>query len=169
MARQPSLISMNIGSNRSVVFSVPYKIIEYFGIIVVGDAAAAKSYLRKRKPHERKIHQKGTINATVVRTVSVEGAEFPDMRTPEAGFIAGKLIKIPTQLNSDPADPNSSFRMVSLRTPSIATNYCIAMWMNQVFVTKKPTYFLTPSGRKYPVNVPIIADPNPGNDVPVTP
>lgn len=167
MAVQPDLISMNIGSNRDIVFAVPHKIVDYFGIVTTGEVNTIKSYMRKKKAHDRKVHQKGTLNATVVRTVPVEGAEYPDMHTPNSGFIAGKLIKIPTQLNTRQGDLTSPFRMVSLRVPSIATNYCIAMWINSRFVNKKPIYFLTNSGRKYPVNVPIIADPNPGNDAPV--
>lgn len=164
MARQPELVTMDIGSNRLINISVPYKIIEYFGI-VSGGVAVAQPYLRKRKPYIRKVRS-STLNDTIVKTISVEGAEWQDIRTPSTQGVMGKLIKIPTQLHAIAGDPTSPIRLVSMRIPSIATNYVIAMWINQRFVSKKPTYYITSSGGKYPVNVANVVDPNPGNDAP---
>lgn len=164
MAVQPDLVEMNIGSGKVIVFAVPHKIVDYFGIAI--SAAGPIGYLRKKESHNRKVREKGALNDTVVKTIFVETAEWYDVKGGGSGKIAGKLIKIPTELHVNANDPLSPIRFVSLRIPSVATNYSIAQWMKVKFTTKKPSYYIANSGRRYPVNVTTQADPNPGNNDP---
>ncbi|WP_009631023.1 hypothetical protein [Synechocystis sp. PCC 7509] len=168
MAQAVGVVDMNIGSGRTIHVVVPQKIITYFGIAV--SATPIEGYLRKRKAYTRKVRESGALNDRVVRVAAVEGAEWYDSRGANSGGIIGKLIKIPTQLRADPAVATSPIRLVSLRVPAAASNYAIAQWIKGKFVSKPPGYYITNSGVLYPTNVPVQADPNPGNTVPpVTP
>jgi hypothetical protein len=164
MARKPLNILMNIGSGRTVLVPVPQSIIDYFNLTAAVVAGATTGVARERKAHTRRVFNRDSLTTTVVKTVGVGVSRWQDVGgRKRGGRGSGKLIKIPTELLYDTANPAKGHRLVSLRIPNAATNYAIAMWINTVFTAHKPAYFLTPSGQQYPVAVPNIADPNPGN------
>lgn len=169
MAREPLSVPMNLGSGRTVFVKVPQSIIDYFNLTAAVTAGTTTSVRRERKAHTRRVFNRDVLNATVVKTAAVEKAEWQDVGgRAKTSRGRGKLIKIPTELPYDAANVSKGYRLVSLRVPNAATNYVIAMWINTKFTAHKPKYFLTPSGQQYPVAVPTVADPNPGNDEPST-
>lgn len=155
-------IDMNLGSGRTVQINVSKAIKDYFNI-TASAATTSQATLRKRKAHTRRVFNRDTLDVTVKSQAGVRDAEWYDTKNQRGRRGSGKLIKIPTELPYNAAAPSSGFRLVSTRVPATATNYVIANWINTKFTAHKPSYFLTPSGVKYPVNVPAQADPNPGN------
>ncbi|AFZ31638.1 hypothetical protein Glo7428_3151 [Gloeocapsa sp. PCC 7428] len=165
MAREAQLVPMNIGSGRTVFVKVPAKVIDYFGMEAAVVAGTTTQTNRERRAHTRKRYVKDQLSGTTEATpVAVGVARWVDVGgRSRRGRAQGKLIIVPTEIPHNPNDLSRGYRMVSLRVPGNATNYSIAMWINTTFTTHKPAYFLTPSKQKYPVAVPNVADPNPGN------
>lgn len=170
MAREALNVPMNIGSGRTVFVPVPQKIIDYFGMTAAVTAGTTTAITRERKPHTRKRYKADSLGTATENPIAVGTARWQDVGGRKLkGRAKGKLIKIPTEIPNVPGDLSKGYRITSLRVPGSATNYCIAMWLNTTMTTKKPAYFITPSGQSYPVAVPTVADPNPGNGATPTP
>lgn len=170
MAREPLNVPMNIGSGRIVFVPVPQKIIDYFGMSAAVIAGTTTAITRKRDAHTRKRYKADDLGGATNTPIAVGEARWQDVGGRKLkGKGKGKLIKIPTEIPKDPANLSKGYRITSLRVPAGATNYVIAMWLNTTMTSKKPAYFLTPSGQSYPVAVPTVADPNPGNGTTPTP
>lgn len=170
MAREPLNVPMNIGSGKTVFVPVPQKIIDYFGMTAAVVAGTTTAITRERGPHTRKRYKADELGAATNTPIAVGTSRWQDVGgRKRKGRAKGKLIKFPTEIPNDPTNLAKGYRIVSLRVPGNATNYAIAMWLNTTMTTKKPAYFLTPSGQSYPVAVPTVADPNPGNDTTTTP
>ena len=146
---------------------MPKKIADYFDITISpAEASPTVPTQRERAAHTRKLRSKDALNDTVIKEVAVQKAKFYDAGTRKRGGRgSGKAIKVPTELYNEPGVASSGVRYVTLRVPSNAINYAIAMWINTRFgASHKPNHFLTPSGQRYPTNVQTVADPNPGEE-----
>jgi hypothetical protein len=150
------VVAMDIGSDRVVRFNVKEDVITRFGI--VEDTAEPKAILRARKAHTRSLYD--ASGAARSDTVNVERSTWYDISGGVADFGAGKAIKIPLGFKT----AKGIERYTTIRIPAKATNFAIASWIDKKFVRNKPNHFITPNGRRYPTNVPTVADLNPGED-----
>ena len=147
---------MDIGSDRVLRFNVKEGVATRFGI--VADTTEAEAKLRSRKAHTRTLYD----DAGVARsdTVNVERSTWYDISGGVSDFGAGKPFKIPLGLKTT----KGIERYVVIRIPGKATNFAVANWIDKKFVRNKPNHFITPNGRRYPTNVPTVADLNPGEE-----
>lgn len=157
MPSKPAVI--DIGSSRVVRFNVREDIMTYFGI--TEDTTEPEAILRRRKAHTRSLYD--GLTGTARTTTNVEASEWYDV-TSISAFGSGKPIKVPTALKS-----KELTRYVVIRVPASATNFAIATWIDKKFTKNKPSYFYTPNGRRYPTNIPTVADVDPGDNPPPTP
>lgn len=152
------VVAIDIGSNRVVRFNLKEEVIEYFGLTV--DTTEPEAPLRRRKAHTRSLYD--GLSATARTSTNVAASEWYDVKAASA-FGSGKPIKVPTKLLSGP-DGRETIRHVIIRVPADATNFAVATWIDKKFTKNKPGYFYTPNGRRYPTDVPAVADVDPGDD-----
>lgn len=116
---------------------------------------------RTRKPYERKVYTNASAT-THIATTQVKNVI--KVYTPQKNRInSGKKIKVPSGLRSVPSSltgaaataPNAgSVRLMTINFPHGASNYQIARWMTvNIPETRRPQYFITPSGNKKRTNV----------------
>lgn len=154
-ARTYNLVEMELNSSTTISIPVRSDIITYFGIPVGTTTVQKKT--RKVKEHTRKINSLGLTDQTQ-KTINVPENDFDDViGRPRKGRGGNKNIRVPSKL----VTAKGKVRFATIRIPQIATNYTIALWIKDKFAANQPTYFLTNAGRKYPVNVPASANPNP--------
>ena len=157
-------VAIDIGSGRVARFNVKDTVADYFGIAV--DTVETEATLRRRKSHTRSLYD--GLSNTVRTTTNVEASEWYDVSGGVSEFGAGKPIRIPSALKTGAAG-RETIRYVTVRVPGSATNFAIATWINKKFTKNKPSYFYTPNGRRYPTNVPTVADVDPGDNIESTP
>lgn len=116
---------------------------------------------RTRKPHERKVYTNASATSNIATTQvdRVVKTYIPDKNR----INSGKKIKVPSGLRSVPtsitgdaaAAPNAgSVRMMTLNFPNRASNYQVARWLTvNIPETRRPQYFITPSGARRRTNV----------------
>jgi hypothetical protein len=157
----PKTVAIDVGSGKTIAFSVSDFIFSYFGLNETALDQTPK--LKRRKQHTRQLYDKETGLPRDGVTANVPTSEWYDVPAAQADII-GKNIQVPTEIPRRPG--STEMRMKTIRVPNKASNYAIAVWIKKGFdAAKRPTYFLTPSGKRYPVNVtdPPGGDVNPGN------
>lgn len=111
---------------------------------------------RNRKSHERRIYTNASANDSIATT---QVDNVVKVYTPEKNRInSGKKIKVPSGLRSVPTSltgaaataPNAgTARLMTINFPHGASNYQIARWLTvNIPETRRPAYFITPSGAK---------------------
>ena len=153
-------VAMDIGSGRVARFNVREDILDYFNI--AEDTKEPEAKLRRRKAHTRSLYD--GLTDTSRTSTNVEASEWYDVSGGVSRFGAGKPIKVPTELKTGTTG-RETVRHVVIRVPQSATNFAIATWIDLKFFAHKPSYFITPNGRRYPTNVPRVSDVDPGDDV----
>lgn len=154
-------VEIELGSGKSQAFNIRSDVATYFGITTLG-ATAQAPVLRTRKAHTRQLYANGLGDATSATTTNVPKAEWYVVKNPISELGSGKAIRVPTKLTTT----KGNIRYATIRVPAGASMLAIAQWIKAKFdATKRPDYFLTPSGQRHPTNVTVVADPNPGNAV----
>jgi hypothetical protein len=149
-----SAVPIDLGSKNTGAVNVRSDIIGYFN---VPTAATSLTPVLKTRAAYTYSKKNGLGDATGTPK-TVEKSEWYDLPTaPRRG--TGKSIRIPTELKTD----KGTLRFITLRFPSGATNLAISNWIAEYFKAHTPSYFITPSGTRYPVSDVTLADLNPGN------
>lgn len=147
-------VEMDIGSNRTVILNIRSDVATYFGITASTTASEAV-VTRRRKAHTRKIYD-GLSDASAT-TVNVDVSTWLTVKK-AADVGSGKLIRIPTKLTNG----SGGVRFTSIRVPGNANIASISKFLySKSDAAKRPAFFLTESGAKYPV-VNVTGDVNPG-------
>ena len=156
-AKTTSLLAFELSSTVKVGINVRSDVIAYFGINAAAMQFTTVTRTRNKDGKSRSTYVGGINDATAVNT-AVKMTTYSDVNgRPQKGRSHLKLITIPTTRTT----PRGTIRTVRIHFPSRASNYAIAMWINNHFSANKPNFFLTPAGRRYPVNVPNVANPDP--------
>ncbi|NJL03017.1 MAG: hypothetical protein HC910_21530 [Spirulinaceae cyanobacterium SM2_1_0] len=146
---------IDIGSNRTRFVNIPDDVIVYFGITAAAQSTDPK--LRTRAAHTRQVYS--DLDDNTGQQVSVEASEwYATSAIAEEG--SGKPVIIPTKKTTT----KGNTRTVTLRFPGDASVYSIQKFVKTRFLTNTPDWIKMASGRRYPVDVASVADPNPGND-----
>jgi hypothetical protein len=160
------IVTMDIGSGRTISFNVREEVVAFFGIDVA-PATAIEPRRRERKPFEYNRKKLGDDGAgTLVR---VERSIWYDVGSSGSKPGSGKAITVPAGVKT----AKGNERKVIIRVPAVAINLAISQWIFTKFKTaaRRPGYFITPSGVRIPViNVTGVPDINPGEaDADTTP
>ena len=165
MANTYKPVDMDIGSNRTVLIPVRENVIMNFGM-TPSTSPSDVVVTRRKKAHTRNRFE-GLTDTTAAST-SVSASEYKAVRkTADVG--SGKLIKIPTKLTSG-TGTKQNIRFTSIRVPGNATVAAVSNFLfEKCSAAKRPDYFMTQSGARYPV-VAVAGDVNPGEgDTPTPP
>ena len=158
--RDKFLVSMDLGAGRTTTVQVSGDQVDRFNIVGASSTAGAGTPIEpqlvvRRGGGTRYIYNGANDTAPESR---VQGSTR-SMRVPTISnrFKKGKEIKVPLGMRT----PNGNERMTTFHLPSAASNYAIAVWIKQKFRANIPSFFITPSGSRHPVNVTIVPDINP--------
>lgn len=153
MANTYVVATMDIGSGRTVNFSLRSDVATYFGIATA--AGVAESVKRRRKTHTRARYD-GLTDTTSTPT-NVSASEWTTVKK-VSGRGVGKPVKIPTKLKT----AGDAIRYVIIRFPQNAVVGAISEFLfSKCSAAKRPDFFIMPTGAKYPV-VNVTGDVNPG-------
>lgn len=150
------IIPIDLGGNKIGAVAVDDKTADYFGITAPTGPTTAGMIEKPATSFQRKIYD-GIADVTG-RTITVRpGARR--VRPPKAASMSGgKSVRIPTQVTiTDTVTVGGVSRQrkytkhVSIRFPSGATMAAISKWLFEKCITRKPTYFIAPSGARYSV------------------
>lgn len=165
-AKGTRTVGMDIGDSKIAYFQIKEEHAKYFSIAAAN--VDKTPVLVEKKPYSRKIYD--GLSNTVKETATVPLSKWYKVGGSVSKIGAGSAIKIPTELQytggTATAPTNLGPRLVTMRVPAIATNYAIANWINTTFTTHKPNYFLTPGGKRHPVDVGVVVNVNPGASEP---
>ena len=146
-------VSIDIGSSREEVFTIRSDVAAYFGIAT--EAAKESVVTRRRKAHTRAIY--GGLDDTTAQTTNVGASTWQAVKS-ASSIGAGKKIRVPTKLKTE----KGNVRLVDIRFPHKANIASISKFLfDKCDTTKRPNFFITESGRRYPV-VNVTGDVNPG-------
>jgi hypothetical protein len=144
-------------------------IIDRFNVtgLVGAEAQAATAGTRERKAHSRKVYTNRNT-ASTTRTVNVARTLSADIKRKNR-VNTGKKIKVPLDLVSTSSTTTGTgtvarqtARFTTINFPQRASNYQVARWINTHFAANKPSYFITPNGARFPVNIPQILNQTTG-------
>lgn len=162
------IIPIDLGNNKTGAVAVAADVADYFGITAPTAGTAAAMIEKPATSFQRKVYS--SITDITGRTITVRpGAQR--VRPPKAASMSGgKSIRIPTEITITSSvtvagvQRNHNYvKHVSIRFPSGASMAAISKWIFEKCVTRKPTYFIAPSGARYSVVDDVgIADINPG-------
>lgn len=158
MANKYVPVTIDLGSNRKGVVQVRSDVAKYFGFTTQAENGE-KTVTRRRKAHKRKVYN--GVDDTTATTVNV-GASTWEAIPSATKSGSGIAVRVPTKLKTD----SGTIRETTIRFPGNAIVSAISNFLAGADTTKRPDYFIMPTGRKYPV-VRITKDVNPGeNDTP---
>lgn len=129
------------------------------------EAAAATAGTKRVRPHERRVFQNRNTASTTKNT-TVSAFRRADIKRKNRTN-AGKKIKVPLGFpltDNTPSGRRAQPRMTTINFPLRASNYQVARWINVHFTANKPSFFVTPAGAKFPVNIPQIIAQTAGED-----
>lgn len=146
-------------------------VIDRFNITGLTAPDTSTGVTRERKAHQRKVYTNRNT-ASTTRTINVQRVVVADIKRKNR-VNSGKKIKVPLDLTSTAASSGTGTtgttarqtqRMTTINFPLKASNYQVARWINVNFTANKPSYFITPAGARFPVNIPAIAAQTAGED-----
>lgn len=153
------VVAMNTGSGNSVAFPVAKRVVDFFGI-PVADTSAQDAKLISRAGYSFNRKPLGAADTVAGTNVTVGEAKY--YLLPSTGKpIAGQKIIIPTGLTT----AKGNARLVTLRVPQSAAVMAINQWIYAFTNTaRRPAFFVTERGMRYPVRLYTVTDVNPGNE-----
>ncbi len=152
MATQYVPVQMDIGSNRKVTIQIKQDVATYFNFPVSN--SSEQTVTRRRKAHTRAVYD-GLSDTTATNT-NVAASTWVGIKS-AAKFGSGIAVKVPTKLKNS----KGNYRTITIRFPAKAVVAAISDFLYSAAAEKRPTHFIMPSGRKYPV-VNVTGDVNPG-------
>lgn len=152
MANKYVPIQIDIGSNRKAVAQIREDVADYFGF--KSTQSGEQTVTRRRKAHKRAVY--GGLDDKTVTTTNVEASTWVALPSATKSG-SGIAVRVPTKLKTE----KGNIREVTIRFPQSAIVSAISNFLSSGDTTKRPDYFIMPSGRKYPV-VKITKDVNPG-------
>jgi hypothetical protein len=159
--RDKFLVPIDLGGGRNSVVQVNGDQVDRFNIL--GAVAGAGDGTTEIQPQIVTRRGGGTryiyngANDTSPESRVQSSSRSVRVRTIENKFKKGKEIKVPLGLRT----PNGNERFTTFHFPAAASHYVIAVFIKTKFRANKPSYFLTPSGARHPVNVAVLPDLNP--------
>jgi hypothetical protein len=157
------IVTMDIGSGRTIAFGLPDYQVTYFGI-PQAPAGAVDPKLVSRAGYTYIKKGLGAADDSAGTSVTVgEARWYAPPRT--GGKIAGRKIIVPSKKTTS----KGNIMMVTMRIPSVAAVMPIVDWVWGWAAATRPGYVQLESGVRYPIRNYTVADVNPGNAGGATP
>lgn len=148
-------VEMDIGSGRTALIGIREDVITYFGI--AESTGGSVVVQRTRKEHTRSNFD-GVGDTTSEQAIRVERSTWWSVKRMQSRG-AGIAVRVPTGKKSGERE---NPRFTTIRFPANAVIGAISDFLHTKCTANKPTFFIMPSGARYPVVNVSASDVNPG-------